>query len=612
MHRLRFLKIYSSRYEEDINKVHIFQGLETNFTELRYLHWYGYPIKSLSNINLQNLITLEMPYSNVEQLWSGIQYLCRLKEIDLSCSRDLTSLPDSSGFPNLKSLILVGCTSLHEIYSSIQTLHKLDFLDLTDCKSLEYLPNCVNLESLRKLYLSGCSSLKILPEIASNIEELYLDETAIEELPSSIEYLCRLVLLDVKSCSRLKSLPNNICNWKSLKRLNLSDCSELASLPDEIGSLESLMELEAEGTAIREVPASIKCLNNLNMLSFRSYYTDQETVSLLLPPLLDLHHLRELDLTNCGIMKIPDSLSNLSSLKRLYLFKNNFESIPTAIINLSNLSELNICNCERLQNLPVLPLISIDAHSCTSLEALLYLSIVGTPVSKDQPFIFVNFANSVKLDWNVRKDILEDALLQMQHLATLWKQEYYDKEWDMIPRACICYPGSEVPDWFQYRNMRPFINVELPRNLFSRNFVSFALCVVFAFREHQDYDWDLVTHFECKCQCVPDSTLASNTSTCGLPCYINSDHVFMGFDFHLYPSIHIGESCQNNEVSFHFYLKRLYDGNEIECCKITECGVRLMYAQELGKSNGSVSSCEEIDELCSKRCKYLRLLSREK
>ncbi|TXG53780.1 hypothetical protein EZV62_019036 [Acer yangbiense] len=389
------------------------------------------------------------------------------------------------------------------------------------------------------------------------IEELYLDETAIEELPSFIEYLSRLVLLDVKSCSRLKSLPNNICNWKSLKRLNLSDCSQLESLRNEIGSLESLMELEAEGTAIREVPAIIKCLNNLNMLSFRRYYTDQETV---------------------------------------------------AIINLSNLSELNICNCERLQHLPVLPLISIDAHGCTSLEALSCLSIVGTIVSKDQPFIFVNFANSVKLDWNVRKDILEDALLQMQHLATLWKQKYYDNrrnlKRDMMPRACICNPRSEVRDWFHYQNKGSFINVELPRNWFSPNLVGFALCVVVAFRDHQDYDWVLVIHFECKYQCVPDSTLASNTSTCGLPCYINSDHVFMGFDFHLYPSNHIGESCQNNEVSFQFYLKRLYDGNKIECCKITECGVRLMYAQGLGKSNGSVSSCKEIDEPCSKRCKY--------
>ncbi|KAI9178336.1 hypothetical protein LWI28_025265 [Acer negundo] len=147
----------------------------------------------------------------------------------------------------------------------------------------------------------------------------------------------------------------------------------------------------------------------------------------------------------------------------------------------------------------------------------------------------------------------------IQYLSTLWKQEYYDKEWDMMPRACICYPGSEVPDWFHYRNKGSFINVELPRNWFSPNFVSFALCVVVAFRDHQDYDWGLVIHFECKYRCVPDSTLASNTSTCGLPCYINSDHVFMGFDFHLYPSKHIGESCQNNEVSFQFYIKRLYD-----------------------------------------------------
>ncbi|KAK3231783.1 hypothetical protein Dsin_003664 [Dipteronia sinensis] len=74
MHRLRFLKFYNSSYEKNANKVHDFQALESDFAELRYLSWYKYPLKSLpSTFDLENLETLEMHYSNVEQLRNGVQ-----------------------------------------------------------------------------------------------------------------------------------------------------------------------------------------------------------------------------------------------------------------------------------------------------------------------------------------------------------------------------------------------------------------------------------------------------------------------------------------------------------------------------------------------------------
>ena len=69
---LRFLQFYTS-YHCEKNKVHISEVLESIFTKLKYLHWYGYPLKSLQpNFHLENLVILEMRESNVKELWSGI------------------------------------------------------------------------------------------------------------------------------------------------------------------------------------------------------------------------------------------------------------------------------------------------------------------------------------------------------------------------------------------------------------------------------------------------------------------------------------------------------------------------------------------------------------
>ncbi|KAH9781913.1 Disease resistance-like protein DSC1 [Citrus sinensis] len=54
-------------------KISDFQG--PGFAELRYLHWHGYPLKSLlSNIHLEKLVLLEMPHSNIQQPWKSVQH----------------------------------------------------------------------------------------------------------------------------------------------------------------------------------------------------------------------------------------------------------------------------------------------------------------------------------------------------------------------------------------------------------------------------------------------------------------------------------------------------------------------------------------------------------
>ncbi|KAK4837683.1 hypothetical protein QYF36_007595 [Acer negundo] len=112
MEKLRFLKFYASNvFPNHGNKVHALEGLEFVFTDLMYLHWYGFQLKSLQpNFQLENLVILEMPNSNVEELWSGFQQLVNLKRINLMGSHQLIRCPDLLGTPNLESLMLRECT----------------------------------------------------------------------------------------------------------------------------------------------------------------------------------------------------------------------------------------------------------------------------------------------------------------------------------------------------------------------------------------------------------------------------------------------------------------------------------------------------------------------
>ncbi|KAL5778565.1 hypothetical protein ACOSQ2_009302 [Xanthoceras sorbifolium] len=570
---------------------------------LRYLHWHNCPLRSLqSNFNPENLVVLNMPHSNVEQLWNGGQQLPNLKEINLEHSKHLTIFPDLFGAVNLESLNLQGCTNLFELPVSIQCLNNLKVLKLTNCKSLEALPNCSGLESLRQLDLMGCSNVKTLSGIPCNIEILELCGTGIEQVPASIEYLRGLVILNLNNCSSLMSLPSSICKLKSLERLYLSGCLKLDKLPDNLGDLQSLTLLVANETAIREVPSSMVHLDNLETLSFTGC-KGQETVGLVLPPLSGLHGLIDLDLVDCGLMEIPDSLGQLSSLRRLSLGRNSFESLPTSIINLSNLVSLDVSYCEKLQFLPELPWTSIYAHNCTSLEALSCLSIVDKgkkednipqefPCNMELSFISFCFINCFKLDQNLLRDFVEDTLLKIQR----GMEECLYKGSNETSSALICCPGSEIPNWFEFQSTGSFIIMELSPGWFSKKFVGFALCIIVAIRDHLQDRQGLAIECECKLQSEDGREHVICGTLWGWPLNgpecIGSDHMFLGCDYQMYP-YDIGISCYTNVVSIHFHIKDTLYYKCVEFCEVKKCGVRLMYSQDLGEPGGSFSSNDD-------------------
>ncbi|KAI3827249.1 hypothetical protein L1987_01321 [Smallanthus sonchifolius] len=281
---------------------------------LRYLYWRSYPLSCLpETFQANDLVSLEMPHSNISQLWEGRErkVLKKLKFLDLSSSRLRTF--DLELTPHLERLDLRGCNDFVTLLMIIEC-PKLKYLNLSSSK-LNYL-NLTRIPNLVTLDLSNCSdfetlfmpvqrpklkffnlggsklskfSLGMIPPLKwlEGLEELTLSIEDIKHLPNSISMLKHLKSLELKSCllleqlpedlDRLESLeklhlsdcislrdiPNSICNVKCLKYLHLPCCILLEKLPEELGYLECLRELNIEGTGIKYLPRSIFQLKDL-------------------------------------------------------------------------------------------------------------------------------------------------------------------------------------------------------------------------------------------------------------------------------------------------------------------------------------------------------------
>ncbi|KAG5227067.1 NBS resistance protein [Salix suchowensis] len=538
MSKLRLLKI---------NNVQLSEGPEDLSNMLRFLEWHFYPSKSLpAFLQVDELVELHMPNSSIEQLWYGHKSALKLEIIDLSNSLSLVRTPDFTSIPNLKRLILEGCTSLYEVHPSLGHHKKLQYVNLVNCRNVTTLPNNLEMESLQVFSLDDCSKLEKFPCIVGNMNKLMvfrLDKTGITELSSSIHHLVGLDLLSMNSCKNLTRIPKSIGGLKSLKKLDLSGCSGLEYITQNLGEVESLEEFDLSGTSIQELPASISLLKNLKVL-----YLDGCKRIVVLPSLSGLCPLEVLGLRACNLREgaLPEDIGCLSSLMSLDLSHNNFVSLPRSINELSELETLVLEDCRMLESLPEVPskVQTVNLNGCISLKEI--PDPIKLSSSKRSEFLCLNC-------WELYKHNDQDSM------GFTMLAKYLQGLSNPRPGFGIIVPGNEIAGCFNHQKMGSSISVEV--HSWSMGFVA---CVAFSASGKNP---SLFCHFKANGR-------ENYPSPMGISCnsiQVLSDHLWIFYlSFHYLKELKEWqhESFSNIELSFH----------SSERVKVKNCGVFLLYS----------------------------------
>ncbi|KAL1225003.1 Disease resistance protein RPS6 [Cardamine amara subsp. amara] len=444
MHNLLFLEIYSKVWDrKKEGRWHLSEGFDYLSPKLRLLRLDGYPMRCMpSKFCPENLVKLQMQNSSLEKLWDGAHSLTGLKDMDLWGSENLTEIPDLSMATNLKTLSLSECSSLVELPSSIQYLNKLETLNMAFCTNLETLPIGINLQSLFRLDLNSCSRLRTFPQISTNISELLLLGTSIEEFPSTLrlEKLINLGMSLVKSgklWERVQPLtPLMTLLSPSLKTLWLSDIPNLVELPSSFQNLNKLEDLSIT--------------NCVNLETF--------------PTGINLESLEHLELRGClRLRTFPNISTNISALD---LTRTAIEEVPWWIENFTRLITLHMKECNNLHcvSLNISKLKRLMVVDCSDCKALTKASWNDSPL-------------------NMAPVPYQEALLHQQSVSF----------------KSMEFSGEEVPSYFTHRSTETSLtNIPLLHTSPSKTFFRFRACVVVDTESFHTMDHSFVIQFRFK------------------------------------------------------------------------------------------------------------------
>ena len=161
-------------------------------------------------------------------------------------------------------------------------------------------------------------------------------------------------------------------------------------------------------------------------------------------------------------------------------------------------------------------------------------------------------------------------------------------------RVSVCCPGETIPEWFNYQSEASSINITLPTCQHNNNFLGAALCAVVASQGYYAFESSVelscniylnTNNGESRTCCwrftkdsLRDSLFATRSKS-----FFYSENMFMWYKYENYPDWY-----DATEISFEFSLlpagvDQYTDHYSVEAssCKVTSCGIRLLYLQDV-------------------------------
>ncbi|CAN6566556.1 unnamed protein product [Malus baccata var. baccata] len=386
---------------------------------------------------------------------TGFRWLCWLQF-------PLDSIPIE--FP-LGCLIVLEMqySRLRQVWKGKKFLPSLKILDLSHSHALTEIMDFSLCPSLEELILVDCTNLIDVHESIGNLE--------------------RLVYLNMKDCKNLRMLPKNVCFLKSLETLILSGCSNLDEFPVEMmKKMESLKVLEIDKIPIREL------------------WPERSSTILSSFPC----SLVELNLSRCNLSEdaFPTDLSNLSSIRRLYLDKNPICSLPVFIKGLRRLDSLSFQSCTRLKSLVGLPRIhkNMNVSFCKLLKKVTYQSLWF----QEEAFVEDNY-NMVEWEYYFKLELIDRVDVEMIKLLGLCNLESMPAirmNSDLFSCSKVSpvqglyqfgifstfFVGKEVPGRFSYKSTKSSISFSVPLLPSSHRIRGLNIFATYANEEDSDND----------------------------------------------------------------------------------------------------------------------------
>uniref|UniRef100_A0A0A0LBX7 Uncharacterized protein n=2 Tax=Cucumis sativus TaxID=3659 RepID=A0A0A0LBX7_CUCSA len=197
-----------------------------------------------------------------------------------------------------------------------KNLGNFHMLSFVDCDSI---PSSTNYDNTRFISIPvvGGAGPNINSDLFKCITQfrqlrfLYLCNSSLEEIPTSIDTLKHLRCLDLRGSQRLKRLPESICKLQSLQTLVLAFCSELEELPRNIKNLISLRFLWIQTKQARLEKDEIGSLTSLRFLAIGR----SENLTHLFEDINKLNSLKTLIIYECkSLLTLPKGLENMKSI----------------------------------------------------------------------------------------------------------------------------------------------------------------------------------------------------------------------------------------------------------------------------------------------------------
>ncbi len=338
------------------------------FLKSHFLHTYQ--DKDMKRLTILLAILFALQISNAQKLLSEEE----LEEQEVYT--DYTEALENAG--EVVILNLSG-QSLNVLPKTISRFRKLQILILSRNNLINLPEELYKLKTLQVLDLDS----NFIKDVPSNIslllelEELYLGYNNFTTLPPALNTMPNLKLIDIGGNKNLDfdQIFRTLRDVKGLKKLDLSYC-KLDTIPWAISTLVGLQSINLSGNPnmamdtslrymsqantlreiiladnkMRELPKSIGLMTNLKIVDLSK--NDKLNMVSAFEILKGNYQLEVLNISKCGIDKLPSDFKSVKGLLELYASDNKIKALPKEISQMELLEILDISGNEMLSMIP--------------------------------------------------------------------------------------------------------------------------------------------------------------------------------------------------------------------------------------------------------------------